>query len=158
MNAPVTATRTVTLVGGPGDGRTVDVGTSSRYRVPDLERGTRRRGGYPLVDYRRERVGFVMPPHLEATVRAGLSGLELERRELVNAAGGEHKVHLETEIWATDERLDAIRVELALVDKALGPLAFVELYDDSLFSERLKRKARAALERLAELMSPGHVT
>lgn len=145
----------MTLVGGPGDGRVVhpEAGTrqflAAGYESPDAK-------SRELIVYRRETVGFIMPGHLESFVTAALGDLELERRELVDMATGSTSIRLDVDVWATEERLDAIRVELSLVDKALGPLAFVELYDDTPFAERLKQAARERLEALAELMSPGH--
>lgn len=147
-------TRRAVLVGGPGDGTVIETGASSFYRVPDFEHGDAY--GYPIVDYRRERVAFIVPAHLEATVRAGLADVELTRTELVDMASGERSVRLELEVWATAQRLDAIRVELSLVNAALAPLTFVEVYDDSLVAEELKRRARERLEALAELVTPGH--
>ena len=100
-------------------------------------------------------IAFIVPAHLEATVKAGLDGVNLGRRELVDPATGERKVRLEVELRAPLERLEAIRVELARVDRALSALAFVEGTDDSAVADTLKAAARERLEALAELVTPG---
>lgn len=146
-------TRRSTLVGGPADGTVIETGAGALYRVADHENADGLR--HPFLEYRRERIAFIVPAHLEATVKAGLEGVDVERRELVDTMTGERSVRLELEIWALPERLEAIRVELARVDRALSPLTFVELYDDTPVAERLKEEARKRLEALVELVTPG---